>query len=120
MALTTGFSTDVAGPLLKGSAGRTGEDGNLDAVVCSDEVAAGRPYPYMIQRAMERTGTKDVRTVLVAGDTVVDVEAGSAAGAGVVLGVETGKLTADDFSALDGAKSLPSVAEIPAFLGLRA
>ncbi|GAA0035178.1 phosphonatase-like hydrolase [Brevibacterium metallidurans] len=120
VALTTGFSTDVAGPLLKGLGWATGEDGNLDAVVCSDEVAAGRPYPYMIQRAMERTGTKDVRTVLVAGDTVVDVEAGSAAGAGVVLGVETGKLTADDFSALDGAKSLPSVAEIPAFLGLRA
>lgn len=120
VALTTGFSTDVAGPLLDGLGWATGENGNLDAVVCSDEVAAGRPYPYMIQRAMERTGTKDVRTVLVAGDTVVDVEAGSASGAGVVLGVETGKLTAEDFSALDGAKSLPSVAEIPAFLGLRA
>lgn len=69
---------------------------------------------------MERTGTKDVRTVLVAGDTAVDVEAGAASGAGIVLGVETGALTAADFSAFDGAQSLPSVAEIPAFLGLRA
>ena len=120
VALTTGFSTDVAGPLLEGLGWATGEGGNLDAVVCSDEVAAGRPYPYMIQRAMERTGTQDVRTVLVAGDTAVDVEAGAASGAGVVLGVETGALTAADFSALDGAQSLPSVAEIPAFLGLRA
>ncbi len=119
VALTTGFSTDVAGPLLEGLGWATGEDGNLDAVVCSDEVAAGRPYPYMIQRAMERTGTKDVATVLVAGDTVVDVEAGAAAGAGVVLGVETGKLTAADFAAQDGAQSLPSVAEIPQYLGLR-
>ncbi|RBP68178.1 phosphonatase-like hydrolase [Brevibacterium sanguinis] len=120
VALTTGFSTDVAGLLLDGLGWSTGEGGNLDAVVCSDEVAAGRPYPYMIHRAMERTGVQDVRSVLVAGDTIVDVEAGVASGAGIVLGVHTGKLGPEDFARTAATASLPSVAEVPAHLGLDA
>ncbi|WP_309132102.1 phosphonatase-like hydrolase [Brevibacterium sp.] len=118
VALTTGFSRDVADPLLAGLGWATGEGGNLDAVVCSDEVAAGRPYPYMIHRAMERTGTEDVSSVLVAGDTMVDIQAGVASGASIVLGVHTGALEADDFASTAATASLPSVAEVPAHLGL--
>ncbi|HET6258112.1 MAG TPA: HAD family hydrolase [Pseudonocardia sp.] len=64
---------------------RVGEQ--LDAVVCADEVAAGRPAPDMIERAMELTGVTVPARVLVAGDTVLDVRAGHAAGAGVVVAV---------------------------------
>jgi len=87
VALTTGFSRDVTDPLLE----RLGwDDGFVDAVVTVEDVPAGRPMPYLVFRAMERTGTADVRRVLVAGDTTRDLEAGTNAGAGFVVGVLTG------------------------------
>ncbi|MFC0581579.1 phosphonatase-like hydrolase [Micrococcoides hystricis] len=113
VALTTGFSRDVAEPLLESLGWAVGEDELLDAVVCSDEVAAGRPYPYMIHRAMERTGVKDVATVAVAGDTIVDAQAGAAAGASHVFGVLTGKLTSADFDGSGVTEVIGSVAELP-------
>lgn len=116
VALTTGFSRDVAEPLLASLGWGVGEEQLLDAVVCSDEVAAGRPYPYMIHRAMERTGVKDVRSVAVAGDTVVDAQAGAAAGAGLVCGVLTGKLSVQDFVDTGATKVIDSVAVLPQLL----
>ncbi len=120
VALSTGFSDDVAGPLLASIGWSTGPDGNLDAVVTSDEVGAGRPAPYMIHRAMEKAGVLDVRKVLVAGDTAVDLQAGTNAGAGVVVGVLTGKVGRTYLEAhphsyvLESAAELPSLAETQA------
>jgi phosphonatase-like hydrolase len=117
VALSTGFSEDVAGPLLASIGWSTGEGGNLDAVVTSDEVRRGRPAPYMIHRAMEKTGVLDARRVLVAGDTVVDLQAGTNAAAGVVVGVLTGKADREHLAAhphsyvLDSAAEIPSLAE---------
>ncbi|ALO68089.1 HAD family hydrolase [Arthrobacter alpinus] len=124
IALTTGFSRDVAEPLLASlgwvvaSADETVDAGEarlvLDAVVCSDEVASGRPAPFMIHRAMERTGVQDVRTVLAAGDTVNDLLAATQAGV-TAVGVLTGKLGRAELSAhphdhiLDGVKDLPAL-----------
>lgn len=113
VALTTGFSDDVAHPLLESLGWSAGEGGNLDAVVTSDEVPRGRPAPYMIHRAMEKTGVIDTRRVLTAGDTVVDVEAGRNAGAGVVIGVLTGELGRADFDGHPHTHVLASVTEIP-------
>ncbi|MFF0410402.1 phosphonatase-like hydrolase [Kitasatospora sp. NPDC004745] len=113
VALTTGFSDDVAYPLLESLGWSTGEGGNLDAVVTSDEVPRGRPAPYMIHRAMEKTGVVATSRVLAAGDTVVDVEAGSNAGAGVVVGVLTGELTRADFEGHPHTHVLASAADIP-------
>lgn len=67
-----------------------GAVGVVDAVVCGDEVDAPPPAPYAVHHAMERTGTLDVRQVLVAGDSLALLEAGRAAGAGWVVGVLTG------------------------------
>lgn len=140
VALTTGFSRDVATSILSRlgwtiapqaeavsapaapvlPAG-TADAVVVDALVCGDEVLAGRPAPYMIQRAIERTGTLDVRTVIVAGDTAVDVQAGAHSGAAHSIGVLTGKLERTDFPA-EATAVLAGVAEIPAFLaaaGLR-
>jgi phosphonatase-like hydrolase len=94
VALTTGFGRDVTGPLLDSLGWAVGGPGaTVDAVVCADEVAAGRPAPYMVFRAMERTGARRVDRVLVAGDTAADLEAGTNAGAGLVVGVATGGYT---------------------------
>lgn len=112
VALTTGFAHDVAGPLLA-SLGWTVGGELVDAVVCADEVAEGRPAPYLVFRAMEKTGTHDVARVLVAGDTLVDLEAGTNAGAGAVVGVGTGKLDLDALAQAPHTHLLPSLATLP-------
>ncbi|WP_347110223.1 phosphonatase-like hydrolase [Paenarthrobacter sp. S56] len=122
VALTTGFSRDVAEPLLErlgwsvAVPGASVSDARkvLDAVVCSDEVPAGRPAPHMIHRAMERTGVQDVRAVIAAGDTVNDLAAANNAGV-MAVGVLTGKLDREALAAhphhhiLDGVKDIPSL-----------
>lgn len=114
VALTTGFSRDVAEPLLERLGWRVDDDSLLDAVVCSDEVAAGRPAPHMIHRAMELTGVQDVRAVVAAGDTVNDLAAANNAGV-TAVGVLTGKLGREDLAAhphhhiLDGVKDIPAL-----------
>ncbi|WP_415855674.1 phosphonatase-like hydrolase [Sinomonas sp. G460-2] len=115
VALTTGFSADVAAPLLETLGWTVGEGPThtLDAVVTTSDVAAGRPAPYMIHRAMEKTGVFDVRSVLAAGDTVVDVQAARNAGA-IAVGVLTGKLTREQLESQPGIVVLGSVADVPA------
>ena len=139
VGLTTGFSRDIARGILDAlgwevaglasaasaasTASAASADGALgaervvvDALVCGDEVAAGRPAPYMIHRVMEATGTLSVAEVLVAGDTAVDVQAGAYAGARESIGVLTGKLGREDFAGEPATAVLASVAEIPGYL----
>ncbi|ALE07478.1 HAD family hydrolase [Arthrobacter sp. ERGS1:01] len=115
VALTTGFDDDVAHPLLESLGWRVGSGAGtmIDAVVTTSDVAAGRPAPYMIHRAMEKTGVNDVRNVLAAGDTAVDVEAGRNAGA-ISVGVLTGKMTRELLAGLPCDHVLDSVADVPA------
>jgi phosphoglycolate phosphatase-like HAD superfamily hydrolase len=141
LALTTGFDRSVTGPLLaslgwawgataagSGAGGGDGtagagiagdENGNaniVDAVICADDVPAGRPAPYMIFRAMELTGVTDVARVLVAGDTTRDLLAGSNAGAGAVVGVLTGALDAPTLGRTRHTHLLAGVADLPGLL----
>jgi phosphonoacetaldehyde hydrolase len=51
-----------------------------DTVVAVDEVARGRPSPFMAQRAMERLDVWPVSACVKVGDTVSDVEEGLNAG----------------------------------------
>jgi phosphonatase-like hydrolase len=113
VALTTGFSDDVAGPLLTslGWSVGSGDDDLLDAVVTTSDVPAGRPAPYMIHRAMERTGVVDVRAVLAAGDTVVDLQAARNAGV-IAVGVLTGKLGRSDLESTPNDYILDSVVHV--------
>ncbi|WP_436494755.1 phosphonatase-like hydrolase [Actinokineospora sp. HUAS TT18] len=114
VALTTGFDRGVTDSLL---AVVGVDDTVVDAVICVDDVPAGRPAPYMIFRAMERTGVRDVSRVLTAGDTVRDLEAGTNAGAGMVVGVLSGGLDATALGAVRHTHLLPSVADLPELLG---
>jgi phosphonatase-like hydrolase len=117
VALTTGFSDDVALPLLAslgwavGDGIGNGSDVRIDALVTSSEVALGRPAPYLIQHAMEKTGIVDVATVLAAGDTVVDLLAAHNAGV-IGVGVLTGKLSRAELEAHPHHHILPSVVDI--------
>lgn len=118
VALTTGFDDAVAYPLLESLGWGIGEGQGtvIDAVVTTSDVRAGRPAPYMIHRAMELTGVVDVATVLAAGDTLVDVQAGSNAGVSSVA-VLTGKLTAELLEGAPADLVIAGVAELPNYLG---
>jgi phosphonatase-like hydrolase len=114
IALTTGFSDDVALPLLA-TLGWTIGQGNahlLDAVVTTSQVRAGRPAPYLIHHAMELTGVWDVRAVLAAGDTIVDLLAAHNAGV-IAVGVLTGALSRAQLAEHPHDHILQSVAALP-------
>lgn len=111
VVLTTGFDRQVTDPLLAMVAL------DVDAVVCAEEAGAGRPSPAMIERAMALTAVADPAQVLVAGDTVLDIESGRAAGAGVVVGVLTGAQTRAELEAAGPTDVVPGVADLPALLG---
>ncbi|BBZ44748.1 phosphonatase-like hydrolase [Mycobacterium parmense] len=115
VALNTGFDREIAESLLE-ALGWQG-DSVVDTVVCGSDVPTGRPAPYMIFRAMERLGVTDVARVLIAGDTPRDLEAGTNAGAAFVVGVLSGAGTAEELGAHRHTHLLPSVADLPAFVG---
>jgi phosphonatase-like hydrolase len=115
VALTTGFAGDVAGPLLASLGWEVG-GGLIDAMVCSDDVPASRPAPYLVFRAMERTGVEAVDRVLVAGDTLADLRSGTNAGARLVVGVASGALSLAELGVERHTHLLASVAELPALL----
>jgi phosphonatase-like hydrolase len=88
VALDTGFDREITNVILE----RLGwlNNGIVDAVVTSDEVAHGRPYPYMIYRIMEQLGIQSIQEVAKVGDTISDLEEGTNAGCRYVIGVTTG------------------------------
>lgn len=113
VALTTGFDHEVATTVL---AAAGWADGMIDALICIDDVPVGRPAPYLIYRAMEATGAIDIRTVLVAGDTVRDVLAGRNAGAGRVIAVRTGESSDAMLLAAGPTDLVDSVADLTSLL----
>lgn len=114
VALQTGYRREVAEALLAAVGWRVGED--VDALVAAEDVPASRPAPYLVFRTMEATGTTDVAEVLVAGDTVNDVTAGSRAGARLVVGVLSGAHTVAELGAARHTHLLPSIADLPTLL----
>lgn len=109
LALNTGFDRDITQILLDALKWRE----VADAVICGDDVKQGRPAPYMIFRAMELTGTTDVRAVLNVGDTVSDLQAAHNAGVGVSVGVLSGAHARAQLEREPHTHLLGSVAELP-------
>ena len=66
---------------------------NIDSYISSEEVAMGRPYPYMIYNIMENLLIPNAKTVAKIGDTPNDMLEGKNAGCGLVIGVLSGAST---------------------------
>jgi phosphonatase-like hydrolase len=117
VALDTGFSRDITNIILD----KLGwvNQGLVDAVVSSDQVKYGRPYPYMIFKLMETLHIKSVHDVVKVGDTVADIYEGLNAGCDVVIGVTTGTETKQSFKEkLSGCHYcvMDDITEVPACL----
>lgn len=121
VALTTGFDDTVARIVLDALGWTVGQEAadTVDALVTTSAVSSGRPAPYMIHRAMELTGVRDVRRVLAAGDTIVDVRAAKNAGV-IAVGVCSGALDRTTLEAEPHDHVLESVAAVPELLGIAA
>jgi phosphonatase-like hydrolase len=86
----------------------------IDLAVFSSDVSRGRPAPYMIYRAMEKLAVLDVRKVMKLGDSPADLEEGTNAGCGEVIGVLSGAHTATTLGAYRHTRLIQSVADLPA------
>ena len=113
-ALNTGFDRDTAKMLLETLGWNKG---TVDAVVCGDDVARGRPAPDMILRCMELTGVASAASVASVGDTMLDLQAGRNAGVRYNIGVLTGAHGRETLAAQPHTHLLESVADLPALLG---
>ncbi len=113
LALTSGFDRPVVGLLLR----RLDWEGLFDVALAGDDVPLGRPAPYLIYRAMMETGVVSAERVAVVGDTPLDLQAGTNARAGWVIGVLSGAHGLETLGATPHTHLLPSVAGLPALLG---
>lgn len=109
----TGFSREVAEAALRGL------DLEPAVLVGSDEVAEGRPAPDLIHAAMRGAGLAaeakagDASAVAVVGDTPRDLECGTAAGCGVVIGVGHGTYRLEELEPFPHTHLLPDLHGLP-------
>ncbi|WKN43410.1 HAD hydrolase-like protein [Tunicatimonas pelagia] len=114
IALDTGFSRPIADAIIE----RLHWQDYINTSVTSDEVKQGRPHPDMIFTAMERTGVGDVSEVAKVGDTASDMQQGTAAGCGWVVGVTTGAYSAADLEKEPHTHLIEQLPELLPILGL--
>lgn len=112
IATTTGFPREISDMILR----TAGWEKMFQACISSDDVALGRPAPFMIFHAMEATGVQDVSRVINVGDTPLDLQAGTHAGVRGVVGVLTGMHDRARLSREPHTHILASVADVPALL----
>jgi phosphonatase-like hydrolase len=110
VALATGFDSRLADVLVQ----KLGWQDAVDAIVCNDEVAKGRPAPYLIFHAMEKTGVDVVKNVATVGDTVSDLQAAHNAGVGWNIGVLSGAHSEAQLGELPHTALIDSVVELTA------
>lgn len=111
VALNTGFDREITALLI---AALGWNDRVVDAVVCGDDVASGRPSPQLIFRCLEVTGTPSVENVAVVGDTTLDLQAGANAGVRWNIGVLSGAHRREQLALVPHTHLLASVADLPA------
>jgi phosphonatase-like hydrolase len=112
VATTTGFDRQTTDLIFR----RLGWHDYFVATVASDEVAEGRPAPFMLFHAMESARVQNVMEVVAVGDTPLDLQAGNNGGLRGVIGVFSGAATAERLRQERHTHILPSVAELPELL----
>jgi phosphonatase-like hydrolase len=111
VCLTTGFAPSTRDALVDALGWRS----EIDLALSPADVGRGRPAFDMVLGAMRRLGVGDPASVAVVGDTVSDLEAGTAAGAGAVVGVLSG---AHDEATLSAAPHTAIIADVSGLLAV--
>ena len=114
LALTSGFDRGLVELLV----GRLGWEELFDLTLSSSDAPTGRPAPFLIYRAMVELGVHDVGRVAVVGDTSLDLQAGTNARAGWVIGVLSGAHGLETLGATPHTHLLPSVTALPTLFRL--
>jgi phosphonatase-like hydrolase len=112
VALNTGFSGPIVDVILR----RLEWLGKIDDCIASDEAPRGRPYPDMIQLVMKHLKITDASRVAKVGDTPVDLQEGTNAGCGIVVGVTTGAFTRAQLEVHPHTHIIESIRDLPALL----
>jgi phosphonatase-like hydrolase len=110
LAVNTGLDRGLALSLLDTLPHR------FHALVTGDDVAHGRPAPFLIFRAMEATNTICVHRVAVVGDTIADLQAGANAGVRLNVGALAGAHSRAQLGSQPHTHLIESLAELPAIL----
>jgi phosphoglycolate phosphatase len=113
IALTTGFNRETVNLILDAMGWEIG--GTVDASAAGDEVEAGRPEPFLIQKVMAELSVTDPATVISLGDTTADIVSAQRAGV-TSVGVLTGHLSPEQFAELEADHVLDSAADLPTLL----
>ncbi|MCD0184490.1 MULTISPECIES: HAD family hydrolase [Micrococcus] len=109
VCLCTGYARHTQNMILES----LGWMGLADLSLSPDDAGRGVPYPDMILTALLGLDHDDVRSVLVVGDTAEDMTAGRRAGAGLVVGVRTGRDADDVLLAAGADRVVPGLADVP-------
>ncbi len=117
VALNTGFDRAITDVIL-GRLGWSGGGGPIDATIASDEVARGRPHPEMIRELMRTLGVGRALRVAKVGDTPADLEEGTNAGCGLVIGVTSGSHSRAELAPFPHTHLIESIRDLPALMGL--
>lgn len=115
VAIATGFTRDVLDVVLQRMQW-AGADGPVDATVASDEVKRGRPWPDAIELLRKGAGGLSADAVAKVGDTPSDLQEGTMARCGLVVGVLTGGHGREALAEQPHDHLLASIAELPALL----
>jgi phosphonatase-like hydrolase len=110
VGLDTGFPHDITDVIMD----RLGwvREGKVNYVVSSDEVPAGRPEPYMIQKMMKAADIDDSGKVIKLGDTEVDVNEGKNAGCLFSIGITTGAFTREALKPFEPSFIIDDLSEL--------
>jgi phosphoglycolate phosphatase-like HAD superfamily hydrolase len=90
----------------------------IDASITSDEVSRGRPAPDMIQELMRRLGITDPARVAKVGDAPADLQEGTNARCGWVIGVTEGTHTRAQLELFPHSHLVRNVGELMGLFGL--
>lgn len=114
VALNTGFTSIITDALLA----NIGWNNHpyINKVICSDQVAEGRPAPYMIEYLMNELNISDAAAVAKIGDTEVDIKEGRNAHCGLVIAVTSGAYHKEQLMQYNPDFIIDSLMELTAIL----
>ncbi|WP_199119550.1 HAD family hydrolase [Pedobacter sp. ASV28] len=97
--LNTGYDRKTAESLLEKLNWHVGKD--IDALITASDVPRNRPYPDMINLAMEKFNIKNPSAVAKIGDSTIDIREGQNAGCALSIGITTGAHTLVQLKSVD-------------------